>query len=89
MPSQEQLVTIFLEGFLNKDLHSSLYMQHHKDLDQCIHKAIDYDDNFGPCPMADTISKASDPIEFWCGFHNTWGNHYIENCYDREHHLCK
>ena len=86
VPGQERLVSIFLEGLLNKDLHSSLYMQHHKDLDQCIHEAIDYDDNCGPCPT-DTSSKASDPTRLWCDFHNRWGNHSTENCYDHVHHL--
>ena len=45
IPSQKRLVSIFLEGVRNKELHSALYMKHHKDLDVCIHKAIDYDDN--------------------------------------------
>ena len=32
MPSQERLVSIFLEGLNSKDLHASLYMKHHKNL---------------------------------------------------------
>ena len=47
MPSQERLVSIFLEGLKNKDLHATLYMKHHKNLNQCINDAIDYDDNCG------------------------------------------
>ena len=47
MPSQERLVSIFLEGLKNKDLHTTLYMKHHKNLNQCINDAIDYDDNCG------------------------------------------
>ena len=45
MPSKERLVSIFHEGLKNKDLHSTLYMKHHKNLNQCINDAIDYDDN--------------------------------------------
>ena len=41
MPSQEILVSIFLEGLSNKELHAALYMKHHKNLNQCIHDAID------------------------------------------------
>ena len=47
MPSQERLVSIFLEGLLNRELHASLYMKHHKNLNQCINDAIDFDDNCG------------------------------------------
>ena len=47
MPSQERLVSIFLEGLSNKELHATLYMKHHKNLNECIHDAIDYDDNCG------------------------------------------
>ena len=47
MPSQERLVSIFLEGLTRKDLHTVLYMKHHKNLNQCIHDAIDYDYNCG------------------------------------------
>ena len=47
MPSQERLVSIFLEGLLNRELHTSLYMKHHKNLNQCIKDAIDFDDNCG------------------------------------------
>ena len=46
MPSQERLVSIFLEGLSSKELHTALYMKHHKNLNQCIHDAIDYDDNY-------------------------------------------
>ena len=47
MWSQEILVSIFLEGLSKKELHATLYMNHHKNLNQCIHDAIDYDDNCG------------------------------------------
>ena len=47
MPSQERLVSIFLEGLSSKELHAVLHMKHHKNLNQCIHDAIDYDDNCG------------------------------------------
>ena len=47
MPSQERLVSIFLEGLLNKELHTILYMKHHKNLNQCINHAVDFDDNCG------------------------------------------
>ena len=45
MTSQERLVSIFLEGLSSKELHATLYMKHHKNLNQCIHNTIDYDDN--------------------------------------------
>ena len=45
MPSHERLVSIFLEDITNKDLHATLYMKHHKNLNRCINDAIDYDDN--------------------------------------------
>ena len=35
MPSQERLVSIFLEGLKNKNLHSTLYMKYHKNWNQC------------------------------------------------------
>ena len=58
MPTQERLVSIFLEGLSSKELHAALYMKHHKNLNQCIHDAIDYDDNYGDELKAkDTSSK--------------------------------
>ena len=47
MPSQERLMSIFLKGLKNKDLHATLYMKHHKNLNQCINDAIDYDYSCG------------------------------------------
>ena len=46
IPSQEWLVSLFLEDLCNKELHSTIYMKHLIDLDQCIYEAIEYDDNF-------------------------------------------
>ena len=40
-------MSIFLEGLLNRELHASLYMKHHKNLNQCINDAVDFDDNCG------------------------------------------
>ena len=45
IPSQERLVSLFLEGLWSKEFHSVVYMKHLIDLDQCIHEAIKYDDN--------------------------------------------
>ena len=45
IPSQERLVSLFLEGLRSQELHSAIYMKHITDLDQCIHEAIEYDDN--------------------------------------------
>ena len=60
MPSQERLVSIFLEGLSSKELHATFYMKHHKNLNQCIHDAIDYDDNCGDELKAkETSSKTS------------------------------
>ena len=38
-------MSLFLEGLWSKELHSAVYMKHLIDLEQCIHKAIEYDDN--------------------------------------------
>ena len=60
IPSQEILVSIFLEGLSYKELHTALYMKHHTNVNQCIHDAIDYDDNCGEeLKGKDTISKTS------------------------------
>ena len=60
MPSQERLVSIFLEGLSIKEFHAELYMKHHKNVNQCIHNAIDYDDNCGEeLKGKDTSSRAS------------------------------
>ena len=60
MPSQERLVSIFLEGLSSKELHAALYIKHHKNLNQCIHNAVDYDDNCGDELKAkETSSKTS------------------------------
>ena len=57
MPSQERLVSIFLEGFSSKGLHAVLYMKHHRNQNQCIHDAIDYNDNCGEEPKRRDISS--------------------------------
>ena len=44
-PNAEKLVSIFLEGLLNKSLHANLYMKKHATLNECIYDAIDLDDN--------------------------------------------
>ena len=60
MPSQERLVSIFLEGLLSKELHITLYMKHHKNLNQCTHDAINYHDNcIEELKGKDTSSRAS------------------------------
>ena len=65
IPSQERLVYIFLEVLKNKDLHATLYMKHHKNLNQCINDAIDYDDNCGDDEKKDgKSSRASSTISF-------------------------
>ena len=45
IPSQERLVSLFLEGIISKSLHASLYTQKLDNLDTCIKVAIDLDDN--------------------------------------------
>ena len=60
MLSQERLVSIFLEGLVNKDLCLNLCMKHHKNFNQCIHDAINYDDNCDDeLKGKDTSSKTS------------------------------
>ena len=44
-PTQQRLVSVFLEGLLDKTMHATLYMKHHTDLNQCILDAIDFEDN--------------------------------------------
>ena len=51
-------VSIYLlEGLKSKDLHATLYMKHHKNLNQCINDAIDYDDNCGDDEKKDDKSS--------------------------------
>ena len=57
MPSQERLASIFLEGLSNKELHTTLYMKHHKKLNWCIHYAIDYDENYSEEPKGNDMSS--------------------------------
>ena len=45
IPSQERLVSLFLEGLLNQKLHATLYPKKHKTLNACIKEAIELDDN--------------------------------------------
>ena len=45
LPSQEKIVSIFLEGLRDKTLHADLYGKKHKTLNECMHEAIDLDDN--------------------------------------------
>ena len=49
-----------LEGLSSKELHAALYMKHHKNLNQCIHNAISYDNNCGEeLKEKDTSSRTS------------------------------
>ena len=60
MSSQERLVSIFLEGLLSKELHATLYMKPYKNLNQCIHDAVDYYEDYHEALKGkDTSSKAS------------------------------
>ena len=69
IPSQEQLVSLFLEGLWSKGLHSAIYMKHLTNLDQCIHEAIDYDDNCSKgvtgtrAQMNESISRVSSQVD--------------------------
>ena len=45
LPTAEKSVSIFLEGLRDKKLHADLYAKKHKTLKECIHDAIDLDDN--------------------------------------------
>lgn len=45
LPTQEKLVSIFLEGLRDKTLHADLHGMKHKTLNECVHNAIDLDDN--------------------------------------------
>ena len=45
IPSQERLVSHFLEGLLNCKLHAALYPKKHKTLNACIKEAVELDDN--------------------------------------------
>ena len=65
MPSQAKLFSIFLEGSRDKSLHADLYAKKHKTLNECIHDAIDLDDNcdiYGkdkPISGVDSLSSTS------------------------------
>ena len=45
IPSQERLVSLSLEGLLNRKLHAALYPKKHKTLNACIKEAVKLDDN--------------------------------------------
>ena len=45
IPNQEHLVSIFLEGLLNKKLHATLYPKKHKTLNAYIKDAIELNNN--------------------------------------------
>ena len=65
LPSQEKIVSIFLEGLRDKTLHADLYGKKHKTLNECMHEAIDLDDNFDiygkekPFSLVDSLSYTS------------------------------
>ena len=46
MSSLEKLISLFLEGLLNKSFHASLYGWIHETLNECIKDAIDFDENY-------------------------------------------
>ena len=45
IPSQERLVSLFLEGLLNQKLHAALYPRKHKTLNACTKEAVELADN--------------------------------------------
>ena len=45
IPCQERLVSLFIEGLLNRKLHAMLYIRQHKTMNECIREAIEFDDN--------------------------------------------
>ena len=45
-PSQNRLISIFLEGLKNTTLHDHLYAKKHESFNACCLDAMDYDDNF-------------------------------------------
>ena len=45
-PSQKRLVSIFLEGLIDKNLHAHVYAKKHSNFNECCLDAMDYDDNF-------------------------------------------
>ena len=65
IPNWECLVSIFLEGLLDKKLHAALYPMKHKTLIACIKDAIKLDDNVDeykderPMAMGDVGSQQS------------------------------
>ena len=46
LPTVEKAISIFLEGLRDKKLHADLYAKKHKTMKECIHDAIDLDDNY-------------------------------------------
>ena len=65
IPSQEWLVSLFLEGLLNHKLHAALYPKKHKTLNACIKEAVVLDDKIddskdgGPMGLEDFESDKS------------------------------
>ena len=45
-PSQERLISVFLEGVRNQTLYRHLYPRKHSTFNECCLDAMDYDDNF-------------------------------------------
>ena len=45
VPTQERLVSLFLEGLVNQNLHATLFAKEHTNLNSCINDAIRLDDN--------------------------------------------
>ena len=45
-PSQNKIVSIFLEGLKNTTLHDHLYAKKHESFNACCLDAMDYEDNF-------------------------------------------
>ena len=45
VPSQEKIISIFLEGLRDKNLQANLYGKKHNTINECIQDAIDLSDN--------------------------------------------
>ena len=59
---------MFIEGLVSRELHAMLYIRHHKTMNECIHEAIEFDDNCErtmPHDQAST-SIASEVISATC-----------------------
>ena len=63
-PSQERLISCFLEGLRDKQLYTHLFAKEHTDFDECCFDAQRFDDNceFLAHRLSHDASESSDTV---------------------------